>query len=484
MINDILDQLHDIYMDSSWIRLLARFVLILSGLLLLSWCGGLPPWAWRFLFHVVPQLPALWAAYGWLMVIPMVGLLLLSALLLVAWVAFLIISTRLIRSWWLERQELRRFNEEVEAAHTRSEAIVHTEPASGSFSRQPVLVSTGKQAIANSNPGQVAFPAVNRRSAPQSQDAVEEKAPLPTPTSERVRVKTSDVGSRGSESHRPAYSRYVRSAPRLQRNDLADETRAMYLDIGTGLDAGIKRRGSPNEDSLSASENITNLSTAPRPNGLFIVADGMGGHGNGSEASQLAIREMRERVSRLLRSGETDGETIKALLVEGVHHANQRVYERNQQQHTQMGTTMTAALLWGTSIFVVNVGDSRTYLYREPRGLRRVTQDHSVVAGLVEIGAISDDEVYTHPQRNEILRALGNLPTVEVDCFTVPVRVGDVLLLCSDGLWEMVRDFEIDEIVRICAPYASPMCAMLIQAALHRGGKDNISVIAVCVRED
>ena len=93
----------------------------------------------------------------------------------------------------------------------------------------------------------------------------------------------------------------------------------------------------PNEDSLSASENITNLPTAPRPNGLFIVADGMGGHGNGSEASQLAIREMRERVSRLLRSGETDGETIKALLVEGVQHANQRVYERNQQQHTQYG---------------------------------------------------------------------------------------------------------------------------------------------------
>ena len=164
--NDILDQLHDIYMDSSWIRLLARFVLILSGLLLLSWCGGLPPWAWRFLFHAVPQLPALWAAYGWSMVMPMVGLLLLSALLLVAWVAFLIISTRLIRSWWLERQELRRFNEEVEAAHTRSEAIMHTEPASSSFSRQPVLLSTGKQAIANSNPGQVAFPAVNSAISP------------------------------------------------------------------------------------------------------------------------------------------------------------------------------------------------------------------------------------------------------------------------------------------------------------------------------
>jgi serine/threonine protein phosphatase PrpC len=149
-----------------------------------------------------------------------------------------------------------------------------------------------------------------------------------------------------------------------------------------------------------------------------------------------------------------------------------------------MGTTMTAALLWGASIFVVNVGDSRTYLYRKSRGLSRVTQDHSVVAGLVEIGAISEDEVYTHPQRNEILRALGHQTTVEVDCFTVPAQVDDMLLLCSDGLWEMVRDFEIDEIVRTCTPYASPMCAMLIQAALNRGGEDNISVIAVCIRED
>ena len=160
------------------------------------------------------------------------------------------------------------------------------------------------------------------------------------------------------------------------------------------------------------------------------------------------------------------------------------MYKRNQQQRADMGTTMTAALLWGTTVYVVNVGDSRTYLYRKSEGLYQVTQDHSVVARLVELGAISADEVYTHPKRNEILRALGNHPTIEVDSFTVPVRVGDLLLLCSDGLWEMVRDFEIQEIVRTCAPYASQICAMLIQAALNRGGKDNISVIAVCVRED
>jgi len=250
------------------------------------------------------------------------------------------------------------------------------------------------------------------------------------------------------------------------------------------LDAGIKRRGSPNEDSLLAIEHITSMATAPQPVGLFIVADGMGGHGNGREAGQLAIRTMRESVVRALRLDIQEDETLAGLLVEAVQHANHSVHKRNQQQHADMGTTMTAALLWGSTAYVVNVGDSRTYMYRKSKGLYQVTQDHSVVARLVEHGAISVDEVYTHPKRNEIYRSLGNHPTVEVDTFTVPVRVGDILLLCSDGLWEMVRDFEIKEIVRAGAPYSSQICAMLVQAALNRGGKDNISVIAVCVREE
>ena len=228
------------------------------------------------------------------------------------------------------------------------------------------------------------------------------------------------------------------------------------------MDAGIARRGKPNEDSLFAIENITSLATSPQPTGLFIIADGMGGHGNGEEASQLAIRAMRESVLRLLHTEVKEDEMIEEILVEGVQDANYSVYKRNQQQSTNMGTTMTAALLWGTTVYVVNVGDSRTYLYRTSEGLYQVTHDHSVVARLVEVGAISADEVYTHPKRNAILRALGNDPTVDVDCFTVQVRAGDVLLLCSDGLWEMVRDFEIQEIVHASASYASRMCAMLI----------------------
>src|SRR5262249_22093918 len=156
-------------------------------------------------------------------------------------------------------------------------------------------------------------------------------------------------------------------------NGRTHNKRRKYLDIGTGLDAGITRRGSPNEDSLCAMENVTSLATSPQPIGLFIVADGMGGHGHGSEASQLAIRAMRESVLVALRSEVKEDDTIEEILVQGVQDANQSVYQRNQQQSTDMGTTMTAALLWGTTLYVVNVGDSRTYLYRTSEGLYQVT---------------------------------------------------------------------------------------------------------------
>jgi serine/threonine protein phosphatase PrpC len=97
------------------------------------------------------------------------------------------------------------------------------------------------------------------------------------------------------------------------------------------------------------------------------------------------------------------------------------------------------------------------------------------------MGAITPDEVYTHPERNVIYRSLGHAAAVKVDTFTVPLHIGDLLLLCSDGLWEMVRDPQIQEIIEKSLPRPAQISAMLIQAALNRGGKDNISVVAVLV---
>ena len=435
---DLLERLQTAYMTNRWIRIAARAGLILSAILLLWVAGGFPPWAWRFLFQVIPQIPRLWAVRGLFIVLPLFGLALLSATLLVAWGVLILVSIRLTCAWWQERQELRRFNEDLLEAQYLMEAMSENEDIA--FARPHV---------------QVGDP-----------------------------VRTKDDARTGSEPRIPTYTRNAVADSRLQSSSDTKSKKGIYLDIGTGLDAGIKRRGSPNEDSLFAIENCAGMEAAPQPMGLFIVADGMGGHGNGREASRLAIRAMRESVLMALRLGVEEDEPLTEVLVGGVQNANHCVYTCNQQKHTDMGTTLTAALLWGTNVYVVNVGDSRTYVYRESEGLYQVTRDHSVVARLVERGAISADEVYTHAKRNEIYRSLGNHPTVEVDSFAVPVRVGDVLLLCSDGLWEMVRDFEIEQIIDACAAYSSHLCGMLVQAALNRGGKDNISVIAVSVRED
>ena len=110
-----------------------------------------------------------------------------------------------------------------------------------------------------------------------------------------------------------------------------------------------------------------------------------------------------------------------------------------------------------------------------------MTRDHSLVARLVAVGAISAEEVYTHPDRNKVYRGLGEKDSVQVDWFTEPVQAGDYLLLCSDGLWEMVRDHEIEKILKRCLPDVSQASAALVKAALHRGGADNVSVIVARV---
>ena len=253
---------------------------------------------------------------------------------------------------------------------------------------------------------------------------------------------------------------------------------------GMRSDPGIKRKYKPNEDSLFAAQGMLNGSSVPTLFGLFVVADGMGGHANGEDASRLAIQTLIDYVlPRLLKGASFTNDAYVQLLVEGIQQANLAVHQNNMQQRGDMGTTVTAAMVVDTTAYVANVGDSRTYLYREAEGLKKVTNDHSVVASLVEAGIIKPDDIYTHPKRNQIYRSLGEKAAVEIDSFTVQLQEGDKLLLCSDGLWDMVRDPRIEELIKNPAPNPSTTGDALIQEALASGGEDNVSVIVVHITE-
>jgi len=252
------------------------------------------------------------------------------------------------------------------------------------------------------------------------------------------------------------------------------------LRIGTALDPGIERKLRPNEDTLSVTRHVIPFAS-PKPFVLLIVADGMGGQGHGQEASRLAVQSLTESVSGSLCSKQATSQTFLSVLKAGVQSANRVVYQRNREQRTEMGTTMTAALIVDTTAYAAHVGDSRCYLYREPGGLSQITHDHSLVAALVEAGVIQPEDIYTHPRRNLIYRCLGEKASVEVDACAVPLVAGDILLFCSDGLWEMVRDQQIAAILTTPMPHPSMTAHALVQAALAGGGEDNVSVIVANV---
>jgi serine/threonine protein phosphatase PrpC len=255
------------------------------------------------------------------------------------------------------------------------------------------------------------------------------------------------------------------------------------FEVITSTDPGIKRKYKPNEDSLFAVKGVRSLNGQMQQIGLFVVADGMGGHANGQDASRLAIQTIIDYVLPRLVHAQEMSETPEKLLVDSVQQANQAVHEHNVKNGADMGTTVTATLILDTTAHVANVGDSRTYLYRLPEGLSKVTRDHSVVASLVDAGIIKPDDIYTHPKRNQIYRSLGEKSFVEVDPFVVQLQPNDKMLLCSDGLWDMVRDPEIQRVLEVPITDPQQLGDKLIKAAHAGGGEDNISVIVVNVVE-
>lgn len=258
----------------------------------------------------------------------------------------------------------------------------------------------------------------------------------------------------------------------------------LELQVGAQFDRGIRRKQRPNEDSLFVAQAVVHsFDTSPKPFALCMVADGMGGHTDGQEASQLAVQALVDYVFASLFTEQMTPDVFLSLLEKGVLYANQAVYQRNQEQGTDMGTTLTVILVYDSTAYGAHVGDSRAYLYHEPAGLSQITSDHSLVAALVRAGLIEPDDLYTHPNRNQIYRCLGQKPILEVDTYVVPLVESDTLLLCSDGLWEMVRDPQIAAMLASPTHDPSQMANRLVQAALASGGEDNVSVIVVQARK-
>lgn len=212
--------------------------------------------------------------------------------------------------------------------------------------------------------------------------------------------------------------------------------------------------------------------------GLFVIADGLGGHADGKMASELVVTSLEQSArAEWDQISRADGATIQSTLARWVQLANQRVLDGAFARGSNMGSTVTAALILNNVAFAANVGDSRTYLVRNNE-LTAITRDHSLVASLVAANLLNEDEIYTHPQRNQIFRSLGSDAKVEVDLFELPLGVGDRLLLCSDGLWEMIRKPQLEKVVGGAANPAS-LCKTLIGIANQNGGEDNISVIVI-----
>ena len=262
--------------------------------------------------------------------------------------------------------------------------------------------------------------------------------------------------------------------------------RALRQNSGTATHAGRVR--SHNEDYVAKIDYSLDQSGAAEPMGLYIVADGMGGYKEGEKASRDSVRQafrdfieghilqdLRAPTRKLAAVEGTSPveETLRTLVVE----ANRLVHRKRQETGSNRGTTITALLIVGSKAAVANVGDSRTYLLRNGQ-LRQLTQDHSLVFSLFKSGQITEDEIYSHPQKNEIYRSLGERENVKIDTQTLDIGAGDRLLLCSDGLWEMVRN---DQIAAILGSAATPQaaCDRLVATAFDNGGEDNISALAV-----
>ena len=235
-----------------------------------------------------------------------------------------------------------------------------------------------------------------------------------------------------------------------------------------------------NEDSLLVLTTTLAGNSGSLPFGLYIVADGMGGHQYGEVASNAAVRVVAGHIMSKFQSylfsinASSPDESLQEIMQTAVKEAQKTI----QSEAPSSGTTLTAALVLGQQVTIAHVGDSRAYHILPDGRTEVVTRDHSLVKRLEELGHISEEEAENYPHRNVLYRALGQGEILEPDIFTIAFPQTGYLMLCSDGLWGVVADQDMHRMIKD-APSLQRACQNLVEAANAAGGPDNISVIIV-----
>lgn len=238
---------------------------------------------------------------------------------------------------------------------------------------------------------------------------------------------------------------------------------------------GIVRKN--NEDSfLVASQRLVGVT--PREMHLYAVADGMGGHSSGEIASLMTLDILHRKIALGLEFENKEPDEITPQIAEMIKETNRLVYSyaKGDPRLFGMGTTLTGVILQGHYLHLFNVGDSRCYV-AGPGGFIRLSHDHSLVQDMVDKGLITEEEAHTHPERHIITCAIGTTPDLEPQVKTLPVPAGCYLLLCSDGLSDMLRDDEIKDIFVHCE--GGEIAQQLTKSANDHGGKDNVTVVLI-----
>ena len=238
--------------------------------------------------------------------------------------------------------------------------------------------------------------------------------------------------------------------------------------VFAGTDIGKARE--MNQDYYYVSRNSDEVK-------LCVLADGMGGYTGGEVASKLAVMSVKNYIYNNYAKTKLETDEIINLLKDATQYANMIVYEKTREIEflEEMGTTLEVVLMVENKIYISHIGDSRIYKIRNNK-IKQITKDHSYVEKLINDGTITRDEAKTHPQKNMLTKALGCTAFVEPDLLIEKIQENDVILICSDGLTNMVSE---QEIVKIIKQNPETPNKKLIEAANNAGGSDNITVIVI-----